>query len=238
MATTCYFLQHLIPSSANSMACGLYQVGIRNLNRYYYLICIWTLILQARRFASTIESIAKSLKDRSYLRPHKPYTPPEDAEKKLDGIFESQLGSNSAQLSNGRIKFKVLTACFKEFNHGVPNSKLHEILTTGKLETEIRLGFRHLTMFCFYLDDIRDFYLQEIDTRVPLDKFKSIELPPNVSIQYDYHRFHPDTDTMHGGISAFPRRSTIVTGLKYKKKYAGYNYKPIWHWMDITVQLL
>jgi hypothetical protein len=26
--------------------------------------------------------------------------------------------------------------------------------------------------------------------------------------------------------------------LKYKKKYAGYNYKPIWHWMDITVQLL
>ncbi|XP_046447688.1 39S ribosomal protein L50, mitochondrial-like [Daphnia pulex] len=173
--------------SQNSMACGLYQ---------------------ARRFASTIESIAKSLKDRSYLRPHKPYTPPEDAEKKLDGIFESQLGSNSAQLSNGRIKFKVLTACFKEFNHGVPNSKLHEILTT---------------------DDIRDFYLQEIDTRVPLDKFKSIELPPNVSIQYDYHRFHPDTDTMHGGISAFPRRSTIVTGLKYKKKYAGYNYKPIWH---------
>jgi hypothetical protein len=26
--------------------------------------------------------------------------------------------------------------------------------------------------------------------------------------------------------------------LKYKKKYAGYNYKPIWHWMKITVQLL
>jgi len=186
--------------------------------------------LQARRFASTIESVAKSLRDRSYLRPHKPYTPPEDAEKKLNSIFESQLGSNSAQLSTGRIKFKVLAACFKEFNHGVPNSKLHEILTTGISETGIKLvGIKYLTINCFSLDDIKSFYLQEVDTRVPLDKFKSIELPPNVSIQYDYHRFHPDTDTMHGGISAFPRRSTIVTGLKYKKKYAGYNVKPIWH---------
>ena len=88
-------------------------------------------ILQAKRFASTIESVVKSLRDRSYLRPLKPYIPPEDVEQKLNGIFESQLGSNSAQLSNGRIKFKVLSACFKEFKHGVPNSRLHEILTTG-----------------------------------------------------------------------------------------------------------
>ncbi|KAI9562699.1 hypothetical protein GHT06_010153 [Daphnia sinensis] len=173
--------------SNNSMATGLYQ---------------------ARRFASTIESVAKSLRDKSYLRPNKPYTPPADVEQKLNSIFESQLGSNSAQISNGRIKFKVLSACFKEFNHGIPNSRLHEITTT---------------------DDIKNFYLQEIDARVPLEKFKSIELPPNVSIQYDYHRFHPETDTMSGGVSAFPRRSTIVTGLSYKKKYAGYTSKPIWH---------
>lgn len=71
--------------------------------------------------------------------------------------------------------------------------------------------------------------MQEIDARVPLEKFKSIELPPNVSIQYEYHRFHPETDTMFGGVSAFPRRSTVVTGLSYKKKYAGYKSKPLWH---------
>ncbi len=81
----------------------------------------------------------------------------------------------------------------------------------------------------YHSDDIRGFYQQEIDTRVPLDKFKTIELPPNVSIQYDYHRFHPETDTLNGGISAFPRRSTIVTGLTAKKKYAGYTAKPKWH---------
>ena len=80
-----------------------------------------------------MESVAKSLRDRSYLRPHKPYTPPEDVDQKLNSIFENQLGSTSAKLSDGRTKFKVLNACFKEFNHGVPNSRLHEILTTGNV---------------------------------------------------------------------------------------------------------
>jgi len=74
------------------------------------------------------------------------------------------------------------------------------------------------------------FYLTPVDARVPLDKFKDVELPANLHIQYEYHRFHPDTDTKFGGISAFPKRSTIVTGMKYKKKYPGYTAKPSWHW--------
>jgi hypothetical protein len=37
-----------------------------------------------------------------------------------------------------------------------------------------------------------------------------------------------ETDTMFGGISAFPGRSTIVTGLKYKKKYKGYDARTPW----------
>lgn len=88
--------------------------------------------LQVRRFASTLESVARSLRDRSYLRPHKPYTPPADVESRLNNIFVELLGSTSAQLTNGRIKFNVLNACFKQFNHGVPNSRLHEMVDTGK----------------------------------------------------------------------------------------------------------
>ena len=199
----------------------------------YYCFLLMFFFKQARRFASTLESVAKSLRDRSYLRPHKPYTPPEDVDQKLNSIFENQLGSTSAKLSDGRTKFKVLNACFKEFNHGVPNSRLHEILTTGNVLknywTVPELQWQ--TLFIYFLDDIRGFYQQGVDTRVPLDKFKTIELPPNVSIQYDYHRFHPETDTMFGGISAFPRRSTIVTGLTAKKKYAGHQAKPKWHWV-------
>lgn len=80
-----------------------------------------------------MESLAKSLTDRSYLRPHKPYTPPEDVEQRLHSLFESHLGAKSAELSNGRIKFKLLNACLKEFKHGVPNSRLHEIVNTGSI---------------------------------------------------------------------------------------------------------
>lgn len=34
--------------------------------------------------------------------------------------------------------------------------------------------------------------------------------------------FIADTDAMFGGVTAFPESSTIVTGLKYKKKYQGF----------------
>ena len=80
----------------------------------------------------TIESEAQSLRDRSYLRPIKPYNPPTDAEEKLRSIFNEHLGSNGTTLSNGRIKFKVLSACNKEFDYAVPNSCLHKMNTIGK----------------------------------------------------------------------------------------------------------
>jgi large subunit ribosomal protein L50 len=71
-----------------------------------------------------------SLASKGYLRPHKPYNPPEDANHRLDSIFSENLGLNH-DLTNGKTKFKVLNACFKEFNHSVPNSMLHKISTKG-----------------------------------------------------------------------------------------------------------
>lgn len=78
------------------------------------------------------------------------------------------------------------------------------------------------------VNDVIDFYVTPIDTRIPLDKLKTVELPENLHIQYDYVRFHPDTDTKFGGRSAFPKSSTVVTGLKYKDKYKGYTAKTKW----------
>lgn len=37
-----------------------------------------------------------------------------------------------------------------------------------------------------------------------------------------------ETDTMYGGVSAFPKSSTIVTGLKAKKMYKGYTAKQLY----------
>lgn len=37
-----------------------------------------------------------------------------------------------------------------------------------------------------------------------------------------------DTDTMFNGKTAFPKSSTLVTGLKYKKKYPGHMQENPW----------
>lgn len=104
---------------------------------------------------------------------------------------------------------KLLLACESELNHCVSNSLLHTIKTLG---------------------DVKKFYETPVNTTLPLDKICNLtpELPKNLHIQYDYHRFNPETDTMFNGVSAFPESSTIVTGLKSRKKYQGYVAKKEW----------
>jgi len=46
------------------------------------------------------------------------------------------------------------------------------------------------------------------------------DLPPNLSIQLEPIRFDPETDTMFGGRTAFPGRDTIVSSIKYRRKYS------------------
>ena len=63
----------------------------------------------------------------------------------------------------------------------------------------------------------------------PYDALKKMDLPPNLHVMYDYQRFNPDSDTKFKGISAFPRSSTIVTGLKAKKLgYTGHDAGNPW----------
>ncbi|KAJ8883466.1 hypothetical protein PR048_015310 [Dryococelus australis] len=163
------------------------------------------------------ESRAESLASRGFLRSYKPYSPSENVNDRLCVICESVLGSgvinDSVQLSSPETKFRLLHACFQDFQHAVPNSLLHKITTLG---------------------DVVKFYNTPANTITPFDSMKQASLPPNLHIQSDYHRFHPETDTMFGGISAFPKSSTIVTGLKYKKKYKGYVVKPSWPYEAAT----
>ncbi|KAK9886384.1 hypothetical protein WA026_016656 [Henosepilachna vigintioctopunctata] len=71
-------------------------------------------------------------------------------------------------------KSTVLNAYYKKFQHSVPNSLLKSVNS---------------------LEDVGRFYRTRVDTTIPLDKMKTIDLPENLNVQYDYHRFHPDTDT-------------------------------------------
>lgn len=124
-------------------------------------------------------------------------------------------------------KFNFLTKCSQEFQHTVPNSVLHEIETLSNCflihpHKSWSWAERYKKTFVFFLDDVIDFYETAINTFLPLDELSTRELPPNLHIEHKYTRFHPDTDTMFGGKTAFPESSTIVTGLKYRKKYPGF----------------
>ncbi|XP_058832122.1 large ribosomal subunit protein mL50 [Topomyia yanbarensis] len=156
----------------------------------------------------TVESVGQSLASRGYLRPIKPYCPPEDAmDKVLEAAKSNNIANSKQHFESNEQKFKFLAACYEIFKHSVPNSQLHEITSVA---------------------DVVAFYQTAVDTTLPLDTLKTVDLPENLYIQHEYIRFHPETDTMFGGKSAFPKSSTIVTGLKYKDKYRGHTAKKSW----------
>lgn len=163
-----------------------------------------------------------------YLRPQKAYEPPQNVSKMVDTLkseFNLKTGCNGSQF-NLEDKFNFLSLCGKEFNHTVPSSVLHEINTIRNAIDHIFLIWfqvRKLNADIFViLDDVIEFYKTPVKTILPLDELRARELPPNLHIEHKYTRFNPETDTMFGGKTAFPGSSTIVTGIKYRKKYAGF----------------
>lgn len=139
-----------------------------------------------------------------------------DVSSRIDTICNSQSISTADQtkLEDPLIRFNLFVACEQQLNHSVPNSLLCDIETIG---------------------DLKKFYETPVDTKTPLEALERLDLPKNLHVRQEYIRFHPDTDTMFGGKTAFPKSSTIVTGLKYKKKYPG--HKQADPWIDEMLQI-
>ncbi|XP_023293760.2 39S ribosomal protein L50, mitochondrial [Lucilia cuprina] len=156
-----------------------------------------------------IEATAQSISDKGFLRPHKTYEAPSNVAEKVQAICASLQISNKQDynLKSLEEKFKFLQACFTDFQHSVPNSQVHELKTVG---------------------DVIKFYETSVNTTVPYDALKQMQLPENLHIQYDYVRFNPENDTKFNGQTAFPKSSTLVTGLKYRGKYEGHEAKRSW----------
>ncbi|XP_031632912.1 39S ribosomal protein L50, mitochondrial [Contarinia nasturtii] len=149
------------------------------------------------------EASAQSLKAKGYLRPQDPYTPPKNVPQIVDQLktnakLKTGFGGKKFSIDD---KFNFLLICAEEFNRTVPNSVLHEMET---------------------LNDVIDFYETPVNTILPLDELTTRELPPNLHIEQKYTRFNPETDKMFNGKTAFPQSSTIITGIKYRKKYPGF----------------
>ncbi|XP_034840187.1 large ribosomal subunit protein mL50 [Maniola hyperantus] len=154
-----------------------------------------------------LQAAAESLACRGFLRPNKAWDPPVDINETIVKICSENGLKDDSELDSLEVKYTVLKACFDETGHSVPNSLLHTIET---------------------VDDLRHFYNTPVDTKTPFDTLKKMDLPKNLHVQEDYVRFHPDTDTLFNGKSVFPKSSTIVSGLKTRKKYEGYTAKTSW----------
>ncbi|XP_029668959.1 39S ribosomal protein L50, mitochondrial isoform X2 [Formica exsecta] len=144
-----------------------------------------------------------------FLRSQKAYEPPKDVVERIDKICESQAISthDDTKLEDPVLRFKLFVACEGEFKHSIPNSLLHTIDN---------------------IDDLKQFYTTSVDTKTPYEALSRIDLPKNLHVQQEYHRFHPDTDTLFNGKTAFPKSSTLVTSIKYKKKYPGHKQDNPW----------
>ncbi|XP_069668637.1 uncharacterized protein mRpL50 [Periplaneta americana] len=160
-----------------------------------------------------LDSTGESISAKGFHRPQKHYLPPVDVSEKIESVYKSVTGASNLSgksLDDSSVKFQILNECSKEFQHSVPNSLLSTIYT---------------------MEDVVEFYKTPVHKIAPLDAMKNMDLPENLHIQTEYHRFHPETDTLFKGISAFPRSSTIVTSIRYKKKYKGFKAES--PWLDI-----
>lgn len=96
------------------------------------------------------------------------------------------------------ISFQILTRLIAEFDHNIPNVDLTSLHSIG---------------------DALAFFNKPVKDTSKYEDLAKLDLPPNVHIQLEALRFDPATDTMFGGISAFPDRLTIVKSIRYRKKY-------------------
>jgi len=170
--------------------------------------------VRKKQFADDLTSLTA----RGFHRFQKPYDPPSDAAEKFIAIVKSLQPSLSqlpdkkiekVSLNDPQLKYDILTTAAKEFQHSVPNSMLPAIRTIGAATR---------------------FYETPISTSTPFDMLVRLQdqLPPNLYIQKEPIRFTEDTMHAFDGISAFPKDSNIVTGLRAKLKYKAYKAKKSW----------
>ncbi|KAI3388157.1 hypothetical protein SNEBB_005648 [Seison nebaliae] len=128
----------------------------------------------------------------------------EEIEKKLKEIFSKY--QSSSQFPSIEIKFNIINECEKLFDNTIIDS----------------VDMWSMNSF----DDVKEYLVNnEINWNNPIP-INVNEMPPNVVVNAEYRRFDPnDITAAHQGKDAFPQRDTIVSSLRYRKKYDGLKKK-------------
>ncbi|CAL1536786.1 unnamed protein product [Lymnaea stagnalis] len=153
----------------------------------------------------TTVSRLESLKKKTVSCSIRGYKPPHDVENKVLTTANVIIGKQvepSYNLSDRLIKFQLLTKLMTELDHPIPNTELSTMNT---------------------LDDVVRFFSTPVHDSSTYEDMAKLNLPKNVHIQLEPIRFDPETDTFFDGKTAFPGRPTIVTSLKYSRKYKGHS---------------
>lgn len=141
------------------------------------------------------------------------YTPPSNIEEIIYRIANETIDNfkqdirtdgnwKTIYLTNSLNKYNLLTRCMKEFSHTISNMTLNDLKT---------------------LEDVYQYFSTPIqDTNVLENLQQSSDLPKNIHIQLDAVRYTPETNGFFNELDAFPKRSTKVIDLWYKKKYPSY----------------
>jgi len=158
---------------------------------------------------TTLEAQMASLKSKGFLRKYQSYDPPADVQTIYLKICSSVLGkdvtaSNLAthKLQDPDVKFELMNSLGKELNHYVHNSRLRDMDDLDKLFT---------------------FYTTPIDMKNPytrlFDEGEAGNLPPNLIIQKNPHRFTGKGEHRLDQVTAYPRSPTIISGLYTRDKF-------------------
>ena len=92
--------------------------------------------------------------------------------------------------------FQVASSAVTEFNHDIASYKLSDMNT---------------------VEDVLTYFSTPVLQTTAYEDLSKLDLPKNLHIIQDYDRFNPETD--FDGKTAFPNSDTIVSSIKYKRKY-------------------
>ena len=156
-----------------------------------------------------LESQMMSLKTKGFLRAYQEYKPSVDVTERFLSLSSAVLKRSVTESNLENVKFadsveklKLLLELEKEFCHSIPNSMLHEM-------SDLKL--------------VHAFYSTPISVNTPYEQLhkdsQDGNLPSNLVIQLEPIRFTGKGDHRLDQVSAFPRRETVVTGLKTRKKF-------------------
>jgi len=169
----------------------------------------------------TPKKIMDSIRARSLLKNNYCYQPSDNIAIIIkESASELGISLNNSDYLTSKLddidkKEKLLIKLGNDTKHFVPNSQLHKISVLG---------------------DVLEFYSKPVNNITKYSEMaRDEDLPKNIAVMENPVRFNPnDTESPHGGVTAFPGEGGQIYGLRNKRIYR--QFKPRKEWYEYEEQ--